>query len=109
MPYQSSREPFGVHKRLSGFVSAEEFLESVGEIDDHPRFHDVRYVINDFCAVAGHALTDTDFTRPVMRKDDVHAKSPRCRIFCVTADEALARLVNPTPKGAVRSAGIAGL
>lgn len=94
MAYEVIWEPQGIYKRLSGFVSAEEFIKSVEAVQSHPRFHEVRYVINDFSAVSGHGLTDDFLIGLEALQYGAHASNPRCRIFFVTQDDELASLIN---------------
>lgn len=56
MPCETIWENKGVLKRLSGHVSADEFVHSVETIQADPRFDDIRYVINDFSQVSSHEL-----------------------------------------------------
>lgn len=93
MAYELAWEPHGVYKRLTGSVSAEEFIESVKAIQGHPRFHEVRYVINDFSEVASHGITDDFLVGLGALQYGAHATNPRCRIFFVTRDGELAGLI----------------
>lgn len=94
MAWELVREPQGVLKRLSGSVSAEEFVQSVEAVQGHADFHAMRYVINDFSRVASHGLTDNVLIGLAALQYGAHAINPRCRIFFVTQDDELARLVN---------------
>lgn len=94
MAYELVWEAQGIHKLLSGFVSADEFIKSVDAVQGHPRFNEMRYVINDFSNVTGHGLTEDLLLRLEALHYGAHATNPRCRIFFVTKDEELANLVN---------------
>jgi hypothetical protein len=93
MAYDISWEPNGVHKRLRGVVSAEEFLETVEAVQRDPRFLGIRYVINDFTDVTGHGLTGDVLGELAALKYGAHATNPRCRVLFVTQDEKLIRLI----------------
>jgi hypothetical protein len=94
MAYDISWEPNGVHKRLRGVVSAEEFLETVEAVQRDPRFLGMRYLINDFTEVTGHGLTGEVLAELAALKYGAHATNPRCRVLFVTQDEKLVRLVH---------------
>lgn len=93
MAYDLFWEPHGVYKRLSGFVSAAEFIESVRAVQGNARFPEVRYVINDFSDVGSHGLTDDFLVGLEALQYGAHATNPRCRIFFVTQDLELASLI----------------
>lgn len=93
MAYQLVWETCGVYKRLSGQVSAEEFLETVETVQRDDRFAEMRYLINDFSDVTEHGLTDHVLSELAALKYGAHAKNPRCRVFFVTQDDRLARLI----------------
>lgn len=90
MAYEIIWEPHGVNIRLSGFVSAVEILQLVEAIQ---RSREVSYVINDFSDIAGHGLTAEAFDQLMGLYCGARTENTRCRIFFVTRDEALARLV----------------
>lgn len=94
MAYELVWEPHGIYKPLTGFVSADEFIRSVEAVLRHPRFHEVRYVINDFSGVAGHEFTDDLLAGLEALRYGAHAINPRCRIFFVTKDKELTGLIN---------------
>lgn len=56
MPYEILWEARGVVKRHHGFLSADELLAASREIQGDPRFDYLRYIINDFLDVEGHAI-----------------------------------------------------
>lgn len=93
MAYELTWEPDGVTIRLTGFVSAMEFLRAVEAVQSSPASCEVQFIINDFSGIAGHGLTAEVFDRLACLYGDAHGIAGQCRIFFVTHDESLARLV----------------
>ena len=62
----------GVLKRLSGHVSADEFVHSVEAIQADPRFDDIRYVINDFSQAARVKVVVAHVMQPTAVYRDSH-------------------------------------
>lgn len=81
----------GVHKRLSGHVSASEFLRSVESIQADPRFDEVRYVINDFSAVTSHELDEQQLLELAAIQYGACASNPQVRAVYIGTDAELAR------------------
>lgn len=94
MAYELAWEPHGIYKRLWGFVPADEFVESEEAVIGHERFHEVRYVINDFSEMTAHGVTDACLAALEAQQSRAHAINPRCRIFFVTRDGMLAGLID---------------
>lgn len=93
MPFELDWEARGVHTRLWGFVSGDEFVRSVCAIQGDARFDAIHYIINDFSAATGYALTADVLIEIVAQQFGAHATNPNCRIVYVTTDAALATLV----------------
>ena len=81
----------GVHKRLSGHVSAREFERSVETVQADPRFDEIRYVINDFSAVTGHGLDEQHLLELAAIQYGAQASNPQVRAVYVGVDPELAR------------------
>ncbi|WP_300054739.1 hypothetical protein [Malikia sp.] len=79
----------GVYKRLSGHVSADEFVRSVETIQADPRFDDIRYVINDFSAVTGHELDEDMLIELAAIQYGAQASNPQVRAVYVGTDPRL--------------------
>lgn len=95
MPCETIWENKGVFKRLSGHVSADEFLRSVEAIQADPRFDDIRYVINDFSQVSSHEL-DADLLQELAAiQYGAQASNPQVRAVYVGlgGDPVLAQLL----------------
>jgi hypothetical protein len=56
MSHTNTWETDGLYRQFSGEVSGEEILKSNLESHEHHRFHDIKYVINDFTRITGHAV-----------------------------------------------------
>lgn len=93
MPFELDWEARGVYKRLSGFVSGDEFVRSVCAIQGDARFDAIHYIINDFSAVTGYALPEDVLTEVSALQYGAHATNPNYRIVYITADAGLAGLV----------------
>ena len=81
----------GVHKRLSGHVSAREFERSVETVQADPRFDEIRYVINDFSAVTGHGLDEQHLLELAAIQYGAQASNPQVRAVYVGVDPELSR------------------
>ncbi|MEO0003790.1 MAG: hypothetical protein RLZZ22_1482 [Pseudomonadota bacterium] len=95
MPCETIWENKGVLKRLSGHVSAAEFMHSVEAIQADPRFDDIRYVINDFSQITSHEL-DVDLLQELAAiQYGAQASNPQVRAVYVGlgSDPGLARLL----------------
>jgi hypothetical protein len=95
----------GVLKRLSGHVSADEFVRSVEAIQADPRFDDIRYVINDFSQVSSHEL-DADLLQELAAiQYGAQASNPQVRAVYVglAGDPVLTRLLQSILIGSKRS------
>ena len=105
MPCEIIWEHKGVLKRLSGHVSAEEFVRSVEAIQADPRFDDIRYVINDFSQVTSHEL-DADLLQELAAiQYGAQASNPQVRAVYagLKHDPELAGLLQSILIGAKRS------
>ncbi|MCX7251980.1 MAG: hypothetical protein NTX37_10900 [Burkholderiales bacterium] len=95
----------GVLKRLSGHVSADEFVSSVEAIQADPRFDDIRYVINDFSQVSSHEL-DADLLQELAAiQYGAQASNPQVRAVYVGlgGDPVLTQLLQSILIGSQRS------
>ena len=59
MPYITTWEADGVYRVFSGEINAEQILRSNFELQRHPDFMKIHYVLNDFTPVTGHSLTSS--------------------------------------------------
>jgi len=91
MPHTNTWELTGLYRKFIGEVDGEEILESNFEVQAHPNFKCIKYIINDFIEMAEFAIT-TDHTRIYAKTDDIIANSKgRLKIAIIaTHDEHIA-------------------
>jgi len=56
MPHTYTWEPGGLYRQFTATISGDEILESNFELQVHPDFKKIDYIINDFTAVTGHSI-----------------------------------------------------
>jgi len=93
MTHDAIWKPDGVHKKLSGFITAIEFIRAAIEVHSDQRFDDIRYVINDLSGVTGHELTTDSLADLAVIHCGFRYINPNCRIVFVTTDENLAKII----------------
>lgn len=93
MIHDSIWKPDGVHKKLSGFISAIELIRVAIEVQSDQRFDDVRYIIKDLSKVTGHEITADSLADLAVIHCGFHSINPNCRIVFVTTDENLAKII----------------
>lgn len=102
MPFEIHWEPRGACKRFHGFVTMDDLLHSVHCVEGDCRFDDVRYVINDFLAIEGHDVSETQVRMLAAIDNGAAHTNPNIRIAVVTdRDEVrmLARVYAAPPLG----------
>ena len=95
MPYRIDWEPVGVYKKVWGFVTAEEYLESMREIHGDPRFDGISYSINDFLGVVGFDVGQDTIVDMAAASLGARYTNSKIRVALVTCDQrinALGRL-----------------
>lgn len=60
MSYELTWMPRGYYKRLDGIVTAGEFMRSIKDVQEDPRFDTIRYGINDFLGVEDAVMSASD-------------------------------------------------
>ena len=102
MPYANVWEPRGVCTQFSGFVTAEEYVRSAEDICADPRFDELRFVIKDLLAIAGHSI-DPEAVEPIAAiRYGARYTNPNIYLILLTADPRLAPLVQPDSKSFLR-------
>lgn len=96
MTHESIWNPEGVHKKLSGFICAIDFIRAAVEVLSDQRFGDVRYIIKDLSEVTGHTLTPDSLADLAVIHCGFQSVNPNCRIAFVTIDENLAKIIKST-------------
>ena len=98
MPYTTAWEPNGVCSHFTGFVTAEEYVRSAGDICADPRFDELRFVIKDLLAIDGHSI-DRDAVDPIAAiRYGARYSNPNIYLILLTADPRLAPLAEPDSK-----------
>jgi hypothetical protein len=60
MAYHIYRQPKGVYKKFSGYVTAREFFESMIRVYEDPDFERFVFSINDFSEITGFSVGEKD-------------------------------------------------
>jgi hypothetical protein len=94
MPCEIAWEPKGVCKTYSGFVTSQEFMQSIARFQSDPRFDDCRYSLNDLTAVEGHSITEADVTRFAAFAIGAYHSNPNVRIAVVATDPSILALLD---------------
>ena len=63
-------KPHCLSRKFTGDVTGEEILKSNFDLQAHPRFAAIKYIVNDFTEVA-NLLIDTDHTKIYASTDDI--------------------------------------
>lgn len=99
MPFTLYWDGQGIVKRLSGFVTAREFMESAGASTSHPRFDEAQYVINDFSGATGLDIDEAATEYVAVLRLGASASKRHLRVIYVSGDPVVhsfvARLGSP--------------
>ena len=74
MTHTLSWKPDYLHRKFSGEITGEEILKSNFELQAHPRFAKIKYLINDFNEVES-TLIDAEHTKIFASTDDIISDS----------------------------------
>jgi len=96
MAHESIWNPEGVHKKLSGFITAIDIIRAAVEVMSDQRFFDVRYIIKDLSEVTEHTLTPDTLADLAVIYCGFQSINPNYRIAFVTLDENLAKIIKCT-------------
>jgi len=89
MPHTNSWESEGLYRQFTGEISGEEILASNFELQAHPEFQKINYIINDFTEVTGHSI-DMNHTKIYATTDDIISRSKgNLKIAIVVIQESL--------------------
>lgn len=94
MAYEINWEPKGVCKTYSGFVTSQEFMQSIATFQGDPRFDDCRYSLNDLTAVEGHSIAEADVKRFAAFAIGAYHSNPNVRIAVVATDPSILALLD---------------
>lgn len=93
MTFEIIREPRGVIKRLTGFVSVAEYQRSIELVLDSAFFDELRYVIVDASKIDDYDFTEESLGEIALVRHIVFRSNPRCVIAFVVTSTHLARLI----------------
>lgn len=96
MPYTIKKEHHGkgVHKQFTGFITADEFLSSIYENHRDPDYDSLRYSINDFSEVTGHAVDDDHVTLATAHGLGAAFSNSDVAVAIVTTDSSIRALAS---------------
>lgn len=94
----------GVVRQFSGFVTSDEFVATAHQIESHPDFDRLVYLIDDFTASSGNGIDAEALEEVGAICFGVRASKKTLRVFIVTpspADrfQALSAQAGPTGRG----------
>jgi hypothetical protein len=84
MPFVIHWETQGVYRKYHGHVGGDELLASIQHIEADDRFDHIRYVINDFLAVAGHDVSTAKLRLIAAIDKAATLSNPNIRVAIVT-------------------------
>ena len=93
MAFELTWEARGVHKRLWGFVSFEEYARSQEMVLGDARADDIHYIINDLRAVEGYSGTNEQAEYLGAFNYGSSRSNPRIRIAYITSDLKIIALI----------------
>jgi hypothetical protein len=92
MPYANHWEPHGLVREFSGFVSREEFVQSMRLAAADPRFDDLHFAIYDCSRMTGHDLDERILDGVALTSYGAKLTNPNIRVLVVGADSRIAAL-----------------
>ena len=72
MSYKLIWESNGLYRKFTGEISGVEILESNFELQRHPKFEAINYIINDFLGVTDFTI-DNEHTKIYAKTDEIAA------------------------------------
>ena len=70
MAYTNTWTEHGLLRKFTGIIGPEEILKSNFELQAHPRFADIKYIINNFTCVTEIGLSE-EYTKIYASTDDI--------------------------------------
>ena len=74
MPHSLIWETDGLYRKFTGDIDTFEVLNSNFELHEHPRFKDIKYIINDFTEVASISI-ESSHTEIFAKTDEIIANT----------------------------------
>jgi len=93
MPYDIIWEPQGAFKKYRGELTPAEFLQSIRDLHDDPRFDQLRYTVNDFLAVTAYSAGDQDLKTFAALSIGASYTNPNIVIAVITTEARLITMV----------------
>jgi len=94
MPNTLTWKPDYLLRKFTGDVTGEEILKSNFDLQSHPRFSIIKYLINDFSEITS-LLIDENHTKIYASTDDIISDTKgKFKIAIVTDNEAHVELAN---------------
>lgn len=87
-------EPNGLYRKFTDEISGEEILESNFELQRHPKFEFIDFIINDFSEVTGFTI-ETEHTKTYAKTDEIAANTKfTLKVAIVVNQDPLIALAN---------------
>jgi hypothetical protein len=93
MPCEVAWEERGVYQRLSGFVSAREYEQSIRSIQGDARFDDLRQVIVDCLDMTGDDFSEENLAEIAIVGHVAHLSNVNCPVAFVVTTPRLEALI----------------
>ncbi|SDI28085.1 hypothetical protein [Propionivibrio dicarboxylicus] len=93
MSYEITWESRGVFKKLSGYVSADEYGQSVDVVQTDARFDELRYIIVDATGITGDDFTGEKLDEIACLKHVAHRSNTQCPVAYIVTSGRLARMI----------------
>ena len=94
MPYTLHWDGQGLVKKLTGFVSADEHVESTDASTSHPKFEEAKYIINDFSDISGHDVDRVAMEFIASIRLGASIKKSNLRVIYVSPNESIRSFVD---------------
>lgn len=91
MPNTMEWEEKGIHRRYSGVVALTEVIDNSLQLQGHPKFDDLRYIIADFLDIDQAVFDAETFQEQIETHAHINAvaakSNPHIRIAVIATDE----------------------
>lgn len=74
MPHINNCKHDSLYRKFSGELTNEEILQSNLELQSHPNFKTIKYIINDFSDITSHSI-EIDHTSEYAKSDNIVSTS----------------------------------
>ena len=87
MGYTLIKEPHGFYCKYTDYVTPDDFLDAMVEVNAHPYFRQATYCIHDFLCIDGMRKGKTDLALILAHSLGGSTSNPRVKIAIITTDE----------------------